>query len=541
MRPPSIMQTRRELLVATLLLIAGIVWILIATLSPFTFEPRPLTLDRYIESFGRRPGSLLDFPRNIILFAPFGFALAALLNRGKIPFRRSLFFVVLTGFLLTMTVESLQIFLPRRVPTFADVLANTLGSAAGAGCLRLWQNRASVLQRFGVSLTPSLVVGVLAAWMIGATLFSWLLMHGLRPGGWNKDYRLALGNEMTADRPWSGSVHDLLLLDRAVDGKSAARLLRGEVPSPLQKAIVAAYPLNPNSGLAEKNQALPQLVSQPGKPLRYSSNGVSLQDGMWLLTTTSVATATERFNRSGQFTIGLTCAPSNLAQDGPARIVTISADPFYRNVTLGQARKNLALRWRSFLTRKNGMTPELQFPGVFNSTASQRIVVTCDGTKASVYTMDGVSDATMFLRPEVGFAALMHEENRLPVMVGSRALWPSTLLLYTLIFFPIGFALSALIRHLHPPGLRAFLTVTGILSPALLIESFVAIYQQVGLRTPMIALGSALTILGLLSVAALRALTSSIQMSEGAVRDDIRSSGSERSHRFLTSIYQSNL
>ena len=34
---------------------------------------------------------------------------------------------------------------------------------------------------------------------------------------WDNDYALALGNEMTGDRPWLGTYHMVAIFDRALD------------------------------------------------------------------------------------------------------------------------------------------------------------------------------------------------------------------------------------------------------------------------------------------------------------------------------------
>ncbi len=67
----------------------------------------------------------------------------------------------------------------------------------------------------------------------------------------------------------------------------------------------------------------------------------------------------EACKKSGAFSIELVFTTDNVAQKGPARIVSFSKDPYERNFTLGQEGKNLTLRLRTPKTGKNGSSPEV--------------------------------------------------------------------------------------------------------------------------------------------------------------------------------------
>lgn len=72
--------------------------------------------------------AFVEFSANILFFVPVGFLLAILLDR-----RRQWLAIVLGG-LLSSGVESAQwLFLPGRVASAVDVLANTSGAALGCG------------------------------------------------------------------------------------------------------------------------------------------------------------------------------------------------------------------------------------------------------------------------------------------------------------------------------------------------------------------------------------------------------------------------
>ena len=88
------------------------------------------------------------------------------------------------------------------------------------------------------------------------------------------------------------------------------------------------------------------------------------------------------------FTIEAWLTTGALNQVGPARIVSYSHDPFYRNFTLGQQNDALIFRLRTTKTDLNGTSPEITVVGVFVPETRQHIVVSCDFSKCRIY-VDG--------------------------------------------------------------------------------------------------------------------------------------------------------
>jgi len=94
---------------------------------------------------------------------------------------------------------------------------------------------------------------------------------------------------------------------------------------------------------------------------------------------------------TNEMTVEAWLAPANTTQDGPARIITISSDPYYRDFTLGQGLwswrpSNLYdVRLRTNLTSYNG-TPSLSTPAGSLTTELTHVVFTCDSAgNASIY------------------------------------------------------------------------------------------------------------------------------------------------------------
>ena len=119
--------------------LAWTVIIVIGTAAPFQFYPdlvipagklRRATFNPlYAMSRGRRV-PLRDVVQNILLFFPYGVLGYAAGDQDRRGLRRSLA-VVATGAALSTAVEGLQLLNVWRISSFADIVWNTVGTAAG--------------------------------------------------------------------------------------------------------------------------------------------------------------------------------------------------------------------------------------------------------------------------------------------------------------------------------------------------------------------------------------------------------------------------
>ncbi len=84
---------------------------------------------------------------------------------------------------------------------------------------------------------------------------------------------------------------------------------------------------------------------------------------------------TESCRKSNQLTLEAVVVADNARQNGPARIVSFSTDPYRRNFTLGQEGRHYILRLRTTKTGENGRNPEIRL-GRVRLGQRQHILVT---------------------------------------------------------------------------------------------------------------------------------------------------------------------
>ena len=88
-----------------------------------------------------------DAVSNVLAYVPLGFLLIARTQANGLPGAAGMALTVLTGFLLSLGVESIQQFLPSRTPSIIDLLTNSIGTCAGAWAGLLLGVRSSLAAR----------------------------------------------------------------------------------------------------------------------------------------------------------------------------------------------------------------------------------------------------------------------------------------------------------------------------------------------------------------------------------------------------------
>jgi len=175
----------------------------------------------------------------------------------------------------------------------------------------------------------------LGAFVLSVLLLGVMAIPGTRSdfSNWDPDYQIAIGDELTLDRPWRGTVSEITVFDRALDAAS------------IRKWAIRRLPLVKTSVLHLEPADLADDLR--GKPLLDRLQTRQLFDALV---------------KNGAMTLLVRFRTDDLDQSGPARIVTFSKDPFNRNFTLGQRGRALNFRLRTPVSGPNGDFPDTNVP-----------------------------------------------------------------------------------------------------------------------------------------------------------------------------------
>lgn len=364
------MRRRPGLWVAAVAL-GGLLAILVLRLIPFTFA-----YDGRIpfERVTWQPLSLRDVPLNVALFIPFAFGLAGTLVRRGVPWPAVRRRVLLVSVALSAALEALQVFMPDRAPSFADIAANALGAAAGLWLFRAWAEGFVGSINRSATRRNLLLAGLLyGAVVTGLTVY---LQRSVRLSDWDTAYPLLVGNETNGKRPWEGTVSRLYVLDRALSPDEAQAALVGAEP--------AGYVFSGNGPYLDRSGLLPLLGWSSGAA--EAKGSVRVGPAWWLQTAEPANAWTKDARAASAFTLGVDFEAARPDQSGPARIVTVSADPTHRNVTLGQKQRALLVRLRTPASGANGQKPEFALAEFFAGGGARQVIVAYDAPMLNVYT-----------------------------------------------------------------------------------------------------------------------------------------------------------
>jgi hypothetical protein len=290
-----------------------------------------------------------DFLNNILMYMPLGIALS-----GSSLLRTFLF-----GLSLSTAAEVLQMGYVDRIPSGADIASNTCGALAGYLVALVW------LWATGIDPKSLRIPRPLAAVGIPAAIFGVILLvdHPTRSdfSNWSPSFHLALGNELTGDRPWVGTISEFQIYPFAMAPSQIDDLAR--------QAAHADNTAFPSGGL------IPPANSQAryGRSLLSSDEELSFHDALV---------------RQNQLTLLVSMRTNNLEQSGPARIITYSQDRDNRNFTLAQIHDTLTFRLRTLASGANGANPALYSGPVLSLNRTAFVAAVYDGRISRLY-VDG--------------------------------------------------------------------------------------------------------------------------------------------------------
>jgi glycopeptide antibiotics resistance protein len=436
------------------LIVTSLLLILIVTLFPFNFSSENLSIKEITQGF-YHVSNPLDFIVNILLFIPFGFSCSWCMQLKNLKAIANVLAVLSMSLSLTVFVESSQIFLANRFSTKTDILANCLGGFFGylsfilcyLFFLKSREKRSQVFQSRWLLI-----------WLISYFTFSICITIPLSNAttlkDWNSDFPLVLGNEATGDRPWEGSIAQLAIFARPFSQEEIRQFLTGKsrlqaLPDKSQEqlatknlSLVAAYQLSGEKSYQNNMNKFPALTWHKNsvKPIENNvATGVRLTPNQWLATSIPPSFMSEKIRQTSEFTLCTTIATADIKQKGPARIITLSSDPYHRNFTLGQQDHSLVFRLRNPLMGENGVHFEIAVPHAFRDTNYHRLAIAYYDSTIKIYLDESNQVYSWRLMPEAALFKQLFSTN-----FSYKEMYGYKILYYLLVFVPLGFLLGLL-------------------------------------------------------------------------------------------------
>jgi hypothetical protein len=454
------------------IILAAAAGILFLTFYPFRFAWHvvlPGNHSPFLLGHSGKSAGPLDAFLNVLLFMPLGFGLfEKFREKGKSRIA-ALLLVLLTGALLSYTIEFVQIYIPPRDSGWEDIWFNSLGAVAGG--LLFEASRGTVprlLLAFERALAgwisanraALLLLIYFAAWF-AASVF---LQRETGLTNWLPDAQLLVGNEAAGRlaHAWKGRVFRLQLWDRAFPEQAAQKISAGEAFEGARDGLLADYDFSAAPPIKDRKGFLPDLSWTPHSPPNPDPQPLQFDGTAWLSSKIPVAPLVADLKKTDQFSLLLVCAPSQLT-GSDARIVSISDPSGLVNLHLRQEDTDLVFWFRNGLSVRRAQLA-WYVPNTFSLNQTHTILYSYDGSNLFLF-LDGKEKRPPYrLSPGTALAQSF------------RHVKPSELegydyIYYALAFLPAGALLGLAARKLGLLRLSTlFLLAAGFLLPPLVLE-----------------------------------------------------------------------
>jgi hypothetical protein len=338
---------------------------------------------------------LVTILERLATFLPFGALTYREFHRRQFDLPRLAACIAL--FLFAGVVELAQCAIEDRHARLSDLILSLAFGAAGVQ-LGSWLGMRPEARKVRRLLLAALIAGNAVVTFIEAQS-----LIDAELDGWDCDYPLLVANELTGNRPWLGHIRGFAIYPSALSAADIERL--GSAPlsrkgSELHRrgGAMAVYRFD-----AIREQTAPQLSgSGPRTGLLLPSRGSST----WQIENEALAVRGPIVVRSAgpardiclaimaskAFAVEVEVASADVAQGGPARIVSQSADILHRNFTLGEEFGRLVVRIRTPWNGENGAFLPLETEAPVLTDGWHRVVFSYARGTASLF-MDGAEIA----------------------------------------------------------------------------------------------------------------------------------------------------
>jgi glycopeptide antibiotics resistance protein len=452
------------------ILILAVTGILFLTLYPFRFDLHTPSgmVSPFLLGKGPKSSGLYDAFLNVLLFAPFGFALAEKLRqRGKSrPFAFAV--VLIAGALFSYGIEFLQIYIPERDSGWEDVLTNTSGSflgfllfeLLGATVLRILSACESA---FDVLLSRRRAAFALLLYFGLWFAVSILLQRETQLNNWKPDSLLVIGNDAAGKGAWSGEVRLVQIWDRAISNADAQTVLSTEDAATGTPGPRASFDFSSSTLPHDRLDFVPDLSWTPRIPPALDTGPLVLDGSSWLSSKVTVPNLIQDLRKSNQFAIRIVCTPAK-TNGVDARILSISQPSGLADLNVRQENAALVFWFRNAISAKKSQLV-WHIPDVFRIGETRDLLYSYDGSDLSLYIDGKLRPAHYKLGPGAALAVFLRR-------IKPAELAGYNYIYYALVFFPGGVLLGTAARRLPAGKLATYLTFgTVILVIPLLLEA----------------------------------------------------------------------
>ena len=440
-----------------LLLIASLSAIIVATIYPFQFVvPEGFSLEFIIEKF-KFGSAVKDYLQNILLFIPFGISLAAIYERKQRSTLLILIICCLISAVVSTAVEVTQFCLPVRISNLTDIIYNSLGGTLG-GVFYCWRSNINkfalgIIKANPKQLSLKSLLMTIAGYCSLVILGVGVLLISVNLSNWDEDFYLAIGNEVTGDRPWNGYIYNLYISDRSLEISQIKQAFEQTDSVFADSSLVTALDFSQvQNYYSDLSQQLPNLLWQssfPRSDRASKSSGILLNSKQWLKTAEPARYLTKRLKNTGEFSLFITISTDEFIQTGPARIISLSKGVYNHNLIIGQEKKDLSFRLRTPITGSSATQPEFIIPEVFNSNTVHQVIITFAANRLNFY-LDNIDSAYSFeFTPSICFVAYFPwQKQNWIINLSDFKINKYQRYFYTIIIVPLAILIFALLYYI---------------------------------------------------------------------------------------------
>jgi glycopeptide antibiotics resistance protein len=442
-----------------LLFIASLAAIVIATTSPFNFQiPTGFSGQfQFLRQKFEFGGSVKDYWQNILLFIPLGISLASISARKQLSTPATLAVACLVSILTSSAVEIIQLSLSSRVSNVTDIICNSLGGTLGA-LLYFWRSNLAqflrgIIYRDSSLSLKSLLIAI-ASYCSLVLVMILALLANVNLANWDDNFHLAIGNEVTGDRPWNGQISNLYISDRGFNQSQVQQTFIEPDTFFAQFSDLVTFVkfTDGASSYQDRSHHLPNLLWQgltassaiersPNNQQRLEileNNRILVNSRQWLKTAQPAAALTHQLKNTGEFSLYMAVASNDPQQFGPARIMSLSAGTQSHNLLIGQEGTDLRLRLRTPITGSAASQPRFRIPQIFENNDLARILVVFADKKLDLYINKPENKYSFEFTPATSFFSYI-PWSRVDWIVNLEGFRPLKyqLLFYTIIITPL--------------------------------------------------------------------------------------------------------